>query len=142
MNYFLSLVIFLFFPTLLYSQQAKNSSTSASAVHAASTPVQPAIALPRTPLEFFARARQLSDLEATGIPFHLKASYVAAGNAEFIGNGTIEEWWQSKDVWRKEATLGDYRWVEIQNGAEPSLYSTAAYVPLRLRQAVAAVPIG
>src|SRR5665213_3392523 len=81
MNYFLSLVIFLFFPTLLYSQQAKNSSTSASAVHAASTPVQPAIALPRTPLEFFARARQLSDLEATGIP-----SLLAMGRSRNGGN--------------------------------------------------------
>ena len=42
---------------------------------------------PQTPEEFFARARQLSDLEASGIPFHLKATYVASGDAEFTGNG-------------------------------------------------------
>ena len=67
---------------------------------------------PKTPEEFFARARQLSDLEAAGIPFHLKATYVASGDTEFTGNGMYEQWWQSKDLWRKEATLGDYKYLE------------------------------
>ncbi len=91
---------------------------------------------PQTPEEFFARARQLSDLEAAGIPFHLKATYVASGDAEFTGNGTYEEWWQSKDLWRKEATLGDYKYVEIESGEVKSVYASSPYVPLRLRQAV------
>ena len=129
------LVLFLSLPGLLSSQNA--ASPASAAVAAAPRTV----ASPHTPLEFFARARQLSDLEAAGIPFHLKATYLATGDAEFTGNGTIEEWWQSKDLWRKEATLGDYRWVELQNGAEPSVYSTSAYVPLRLRQAVGAFPL-
>jgi TonB family protein len=91
---------------------------------------------PKTPEEFFARARQLSDLEASGIPFHLKATYVASGDAEFTGNGTYEEWWQSKDFWRKEATLGDYKYVAIMiNGVEKD-YASSSYTPLRLRQAV------
>ena len=73
---------------------------------------------PQTPEEFFARARALSDLEASGTPFHLKATYVASGDAEFTGNGTYEEWWQSKDLWRKEATLGNLHVCSYQRMAE------------------------
>ena len=97
---------------------------------------------PQTPEEFFARARQLSDLEASGIPFHLKATYVASGDTEFTGNGTYEEWWQSKDLWRKEATLGDFKYVAIKSGGKTSAYTTGVYVPLRLRQAMSAIEIG
>ncbi len=93
------------------------------------------LADPQTPVEFFARARQLSDLEAAGIPFHLKATYVATGDAEFTGNGTYEEWWQSKDLWRIEATLGEFRYVAIRNGGpEPQIYTNSVYVPWQLRQ--------
>ncbi|MFZ1943861.1 MAG: energy transducer TonB [Acidobacteriaceae bacterium] len=94
---------------------------------------------PQTPEEFFARARALSDLEASGTPFHLKATYIASGDAEFTGNGTYEEWWQSKDLWRKEATLGNYTYVVINNGGKTSAYGSSDYVPLRLRQAMDAV---
>ena len=114
-------------------------ATPAISAKVAAPAVTPSIPAPlpdlRTPEEFFARARQLSDLEAAGIPFHLKATYVASGDAEFTGNGTYEEWWQSKDLWRKEATLGDYKYVAIKmNGAEKD-YGTSSYTPLRLRQA-------
>jgi TonB family protein len=108
-------------------------------------PVQAAAAPlpdPKTPEEFFARARQLSDLEASGVPFHLKATYVASGDTEFTGNGTYEEWWQSKDRWRKEATLGDFRYVAINNGGTTNAYTSSDYVPLRLRQAMGAIEIG
>ena len=100
-----------------------------------------AAANPKTPEEFFARAHQLSDLEAAGFPFHLKATFVASGAADFTGSGTFEEWWQSKNLWRKEATLGNYRWVLIHTEAKPSLYTSSSYIPLRLRQAVAALQI-
>ena len=101
----------------------------------ATTPSAPVVvANPKTPEEFFARARQLSDLEASGIPFHLKATYVASGDTEFKGNGTYEEWWKSKDEWRKEATLGDYKYVEIQSGDKHTAAATNAYIPLRVRQ--------
>lgn len=89
---------------------------------------------PQTPAEFFARARQLSDLEASGIPFHLKATFVATGDTEFTGNGTFEEWWQSKDTWRKEATLGSYRWIQVKNGTKGTASATSEYMPLRVRQ--------
>ena len=96
---------------------------------------------PQTPEEFFARARQLSDLEASGIPFHLKATYVASGDAEFTGNGAYEEWWQSKDVWRKEATLGDYKYVAIKDGDKHTVYGSSQYIPLRLRQMLKAIVV-
>jgi TonB family protein len=121
--------------------QLPANATAAGATVATTPSVPVAAANPQTPEEFFARARQLSDLEAAGIPFHLKATYVASGDAEFTGNGTYEEWWQSKDVWRKEATLGDYKYVEIENGDKLSAYETSSYVPLRLRQAMRAVLI-
>jgi TonB family protein len=105
-------------------------TTPVSSAKAAATPLPD----PQTPQEFFERARQLSDLEASGIPFHLKATYVASGDAEFTGNGTYEEWWRSKDAWRKEATVGDYKYVEIQNGGKQTAAATAAYIPLRVRE--------
>lgn len=114
---------------------------TATATTTAVAPPPAAAANPQTPEEFFARARQLSDLEASGIPFHLKATFVASGKTEFTGNGTYEEWWQSKDEWRKEATLGDYKYVAVENCGKLSLYGTADYVPLRLRQAMDAVLI-
>jgi TonB family protein len=112
-------------------------ATPSSPAKAAAAPLPD----PKTPAEFFARARQLSDLEASGIPFHLKATYVASGDTEFTGNGTYEEWWQSKDLWRKEATLGDYKYVEIQYGGKNTVYGSSDYIPLRLRQMLDAVLI-
>ena len=138
MRYFrLLLVLFFcsaFLPARLHAQTQPASTPAA--------PTQAPVANtanPITPAGFFARARQLSDLEAAGIPFHLKATYVATGDAEFTGNGTYEEWWQSKEAWRKEATLGDYRYVGIRKTGVNRFYSTSDYVPLRLRQAMDAV---
>jgi hypothetical protein len=110
------------------------AATSPTSPPSAATSAPAPLPDPKTPEEFFARARQLSDLEASGVPFHLKATYVASGDAEFTGNGTYEEWWQSKDLWRKEATLGDYKYVEIQNGDKHTVYGSSDYVPWHLRQ--------
>ncbi len=123
----------------MFSQTQPAAGPPASAPATPPPPTKAAVAPlpdPQTPEEFFARARQLSDLEAAGIPFHLKATYVASGDAEFTGNGTYEEWWQSKDLWRKEATLGDFKYVVIRSGGTTSAYATRPYVPLRLRQAM------
>jgi TonB family protein len=123
---------------------------AASAAAAAAAPATPqsstkvgAVPLPdpETPQEFFARARALSELVASGIPFHLKATYVATGDTEFTGTGTYEEWWQSKEMWRKEATLGDFKYVEIRNGGKPAVYASSGYVPLRLRQVLSNVMV-
>lgn len=103
----------------------------------AAPPPAPVLAKPQTPEEFFARARQLSDLEAAGVPFHLKATYIATGDAEFTGNGTYEEWWQSKNTWRKDASLGTFHYsVMMLNGKAQRPIQTGEYVPLRLRQAM------
>jgi TonB family protein len=42
-------------------------------------------------------------------------------------------------LWRKEATLGDYKYVEIQNGDKHSIYGSSDYIPLRLRQMLVGV---
>ena len=94
------------------------------------------LSAPSTPEEFFARARRWSDLIAAGAPFHLKATYVATGDAEFTGSGTFEEWWQWKDLWRKQVTLGDYKYVFVRNGYQTAAFATGPYTPLRLRQAM------
>lgn len=139
-NCFLFLLFVFCLPVLLMGQSTNSTpvanppSVSSATIQTsapAAAPVQP----PKTPGEFFARARQLSDLEAAGVPFHLKATFVATGDAEYIGNGTFEEWWQSKNVWRKEATLGTYKYVAVQNGMEKAASATMAYTPLRVRQA-------
>ncbi len=134
-----------FLPVRLAAQSQPTTNPAAAAstttTVASSKAVPASAANPQTPQEFFARARALSDLEASGIPFHLKATYVATGDAEFTGNGTYEEWWQSKDLWRKEATLGNYRYVEIKSGEKSSVYAASSYIPLRLRQTLDAVPI-
>ncbi len=125
-------------PSAPSANTAAKKATTADAMENAAAPLPD----PQTPQEFFARARQLSDLEASGIPFHLKATYVATGDTEFTGNGTYEEWWQSKDLWRKDATLRDFKYVAIKSGGKTSAYTTGVYVPLRLRQAMSAIEIG
>ncbi|MGB6111661.1 MAG: energy transducer TonB [Acidobacteriaceae bacterium] len=142
----LCVVLMCFGFSLVYA--AAQTQPAASPPAAAPTPPLPPgktdpapLPDPQTPEEFFARARALSDLEASGISFHLKATYVASGDTEFTGNGTYEEWWQSKDLWRKEAALGDYRYVAIENDGKPSVHVTSTYIPLRLRQMLDAVVI-
>ena len=139
MKHLCFLLLFLPVPALLFSQQKNSAPAKAPLSAATAAAIQ--TAEPKTPAEFFARARQLSDLIAAGIPFHLKATYVATGDTEFTGNGTYEEWWESKDLWRKEATLGDYKYVLIKNGGKFARYDTSAYIPLRLRQVFQSLPI-
>jgi TonB family protein len=45
-------------------------------------------------------------------------------------------------LWRKEATLGEYKYVAIKSDGKTSAYTTGMYVPLRLRQAMGAIDIG
>lgn len=121
-------------PAMIFAQAQTTWSPAASA-SAGSSPAAAAVTPnPTTPAEFFARARQLSSLEAAGIPFHVKATYVASGDTEFTGTGTYEKWWQSKDDWRIEATLGNFRYLAVSDKGKRSVYSTSDYTPLRLRQ--------
>jgi TonB family protein len=122
------------FPATLSAQtQAAGAapvpSTAAAAPPASAPSAIATAADPQTPAEFFARARQLSDLEAAGIPFHLKATFVASGDAEFKGNGNYEEWWEDKDHWRQEATVGDFRLALINNQKSPVLYASSRDIP-------------
>ncbi|HEX4020467.1 MAG TPA: energy transducer TonB [Acidobacteriaceae bacterium] len=125
--------------TAQQAASAAHSATLAPTAPAQATTPKPAatpLPKPQTPEEFFNRAREFSDLEAAGIPFHLKATFVASGNAEFTGNGTYEEWWLSSDKWRKEATLGNFKYVSIKNADQQVTYTSSSYVPLRVRQAM------
>jgi TonB family protein len=126
-------------PPPAISQSARTAPAGAS-TPAVAPPVA-AIIAPKTPEEFFARARQLSDLKAAGIPFHLKANYVAAGEAEFTGQGTYEIWWETKDDWRVDATLESFHYVAFRKSGELAVFASGHYVPLRLRQAMRAVLI-
>jgi TonB family protein len=127
------LLCLLLFHAMLRAQATPTAPPATSAIPAAA-------ANPKTPIELLARACQLSDLIAAGIPFQLKASYVATGDAEFTGIGTYEEWWQSKESWRKEATLGDYKYVTFTKDGKMEIYSTSSYIPLRLRQTLLSLP--
>jgi TonB family protein len=102
-------------------------------VSSTTAPSAPA-AQPKGPEEFFTRARRLNNLVSAGVPFHLKMTFVAEGNAESHGNGTYEEWWQSKDVWRKEATFGDFKYAAIKNGKAAAANATADYLPFAVIQ--------
>ena len=126
---------------LLATACGVSQTTPAPAGPSAPASAPTAIATPKTPAEFFARARQLSDLEAAGIPFHLKATYVAAGKTEFTGNGTYEEWWRSDQLWRKEVTLENFRYLLFKRDGKTQAFATGSYVPLRLRQAMNAAVI-
>jgi TonB family protein len=118
-----------------FGQQAGKAvlATTPEAPTVSSPPATP-VRTPETPEQFLARARQLTDLEASRLPFHLKATFIASGHAQFTGKGTYEEWWQSKDDWRVDAVLKNYRLVEIEQGGKLRVWSTASYIPLRLRQ--------
>jgi len=72
--------------------------------------------------------------QAGSPPFHLKASFTASGNVEFKGDGTYEEWWVSKDQWRKEVTLGKYHLLLVSSAGKVSRSSSEDYVPLRVFQ--------
>ena len=48
---------------------------------------------------------------------------------------------QSKDVWRKKATLGDYKYVAIKDGDKHTVYGSSQYIPLRLRQMLKAIVV-
>lgn len=114
---------------------------TATAPKPATTPATtPALPNPKTPAEFFARARQLSDLEASGIPFHLKATFVVSGDKVFTGNGTYEEWWQDKDHWRKTATLNKFSYVAFKNGTEiEKAYTNLPYIPWQVEQVMGSI---
>lgn len=139
-----SLPVFFFCLTLssasLLAQTKPSTAPTAVATASPNSPVTPAIsAYPKTPTEFFARARQLSDLEACGIPFHLQATFVVGGRQP-DSNGTYEEWWQSKNLWRKEATLRKFHYVAIQNGTgDEKVYTNAAYVPWHVTQVLGSI---
>ncbi|MGC1781575.1 MAG: energy transducer TonB [Acidobacteriaceae bacterium] len=121
-------LLVLFFCLIFPAAALRAQTQPATAAPVPSTTPAPTAANPKTPAEFFARARQLSDLEATGIPFHLKATFVASGAANYKANGTYEVWWKDKDHWRKEASVRDSQSLLIKNGGQVVPYGTSGYL--------------
>ena len=48
--------------------------------------------------------------------------------------GRMRNGGKSKDEWRKDATLGDYKYVAIKNEDTPTIYATVSIIPSRVRQ--------
>jgi len=70
-------------------------------------------------------------------PFHIRIAISEPENAESPYQGTVEEWWVSKDKWRREVTdkAGLHQTVVVNNGA-PTEKDEGDYFPLWLRSFV------
>lgn len=98
------------------------------------------VANPQTPEEFFARARQLSDLEAGGIPFHLKATISLDKNTGLRETGSYEEWWVTPHMWRKEVTLGTFRYLATADSRRSTMYASQVPAPWQMSVILRSVP--
>lgn len=65
---------------------------------------------PTTPAEYFQLARQQSDIHQPGAkPFRLTATFTSTDEKGKVRTGQYSEIWISKDRWRREISIGDYR---------------------------------
>ena len=75
----------------------------------AQTPA-PAPPSPKTPAEYFRVAKQQSDIHQEGAkPFEMIASFTATDQKGHARTGTYSETWISKDRWKREVIIGNYR---------------------------------
>jgi TonB family protein len=67
----------------------------------------------KTGEKLIARAVELSDIRATGAPaFRMKASFrIPSGSP--ADQGSYTETWESREEWRRETELGDFRRIEV-----------------------------
>jgi len=73
-------------------------------------------------------------------PFHVRISISEPENPQAPYQGTIEEWWVSKDQWRREVTAkGGMRQVIVVAAGSKTEEDEGDYFPLRLRSFVGAV---
>ncbi|MGA2218258.1 MAG: hypothetical protein ABSG51_09240 [Terracidiphilus sp.] len=72
-----------------------------------------------------------------GKPFHIRISVTEPENPQSPYQGTIEEWWVSKDQWRREVTAknGMHQTIVVSNGAHTES-DQGDYFPLWLRNFV------
>jgi hypothetical protein len=97
------------------------------------------IQIPATPAERAAalslleRARQNSDMHIAGTPsFRLDATFIASGNVNYVGSGTVSETWMSGQHWRWTANLGNYSQARIGSGQTGYDERPVSAVPARV----------
>jgi len=102
-------------------------------------PVTGTIRVPDTPAERAAvlslleRARQNSDMHIAGTPsFRLDATFIASGNMDQVGSGTLSETWISGQRWRWTANLGNYSQARIGSGQTGYDERPVSAVPTRV----------
>ena len=123
--------------------QTQPAAGSPAATASPATPLNPATTAAITIFEdaggifCSGAAVERSGSFGNSIPFE---SYVCCERGYGVtGNGTYEEWWQSRTAGERKRRWGDYKYVVTKNGATARAYATGLYLPLRLRQAMLAV---
>lgn len=75
-------------------------------------------------------AKQLSDIRAEGAPaFRLKVDFKIIKDDGSAMDGTYTERWVSKEQWRRETVLGDFRRIQIAAGKKLWLLDNSTDVP-------------
>lgn len=102
----------------------------------------PQAAQPATPLDWFRRADNLTNIRMPESPsFHMKVAFHAFPGYDFTkpgkstivtGDGTYEETWVSTEKWRREVTLGDYHAVEVRADGVRKFQASSDYEPSRV----------
>ena len=84
-------------------------------------------------LSLLERARQNSDMHIAGTPpFRLDATFLASGNVNYVGSGTLSETWMSAQHWSWTANLGDYSQMRIGSGQIGFDEQRVSAVPIRV----------
>lgn len=111
----------------------------------------------RTPLDFFRRADDLTNIRLPGMaPFHMKVTFHAYPAYDFnppsrisrspsqspapvpghpfilAGDGTYEENWLTPEEWRREVTFGSYHAIEARSNGVRKFLASSDYEPSRL----------
>lgn len=102
-------------------------------------PVTGTLRVPDTPAERAAvlslleRARQNSDMHIAGTPsFRLDATFIASGNVDQVGSGTLSETWISGQRWRWTANLASYSQARVGSGQSGFDEQPVSAVPMRV----------
>jgi TonB family protein len=78
-----------------------------------------------------ARARQLSEIRADGLPpFQMKVSFKIIKKDSTTSEGTYSETWASRDKWRSETVVGDYHRVTVVNGDRSWISNISSDAPI------------
>jgi hypothetical protein len=135
MNSLYRLLLVLIVPLGLWQTTESNPPPTA-------TPGSPQGTGPTSPIDWFRRADNLTNIRLPGsAPFQMKVifhalpgiDYTKPGQSTIItGDGTYEETWISPEKWRREVTLGTYHAVEVRADGVRKFQATSDYEPSRV----------